>query len=80
MHHTKQPGKNALKVKAIEKVVKAKQSLKYDYTFVLMPDGSAYFEVDNKRVPEKEFEQLHSIALLKNQEMQNVTIDPRHII
>ena len=80
MHHTKFPGKTALKVKGIVAHVESLLDLRNNFTFVVNKNGEDGYCVGDMIIPAKQFEESYLSPLLKNQEMQNVTIDPRHII
>lgn len=73
------PGQSAIKVKSISAHLQSLYHLQ-NYSFVYNKEGQSGYLVGEQIIPAKQFEKAVLIPLLKNQEMQNVTIDPRHII
>ena len=77
MHHRKSKGKTAIKVKGIIAHVESLLQIRNNYSFVFK-SGESYYCVGEHLIPASDFEKAQIIPLLKNQEFQNVSLDPRH--
>jgi len=76
MRQNKNPGKTALLVKGIAAHLDSLQTLQRT-VFVFTPSGKSFYVDNGLRVPAEEFEKIHTVPLLKNQNFQNKGLDSR---
>jgi len=76
MRTNKNPGKTSLLVKGIAAHLESLKTFQ-KAIFVFTPSGESFYIDNDVRIPAKEFERIHTVPLLKNQQFQNKGLDNR---
>lgn len=76
MNKSKNPNRPEIKVKGIAPHLDGLATLDR-HVFIYTPEGKSFYLDNGLRIPAKEFEKIHTVPLLKNQNFQNKGLDSR---